>query len=478
MVAERQAEDGVLDLAVIGAGAAGTYVAQRLQLAHPDWAISLFERTDRIGGRLRSMAVPGLEHPIELGGMRFLTSHPRVAAVVAGFALPTHPFDPTGGAERSFLRGRFGSGQGDTQAGAGYDLPAAERGRSAQDLGVAAFEQIVPGASELSADDWVRVRRSHEYLGRPVIDWSIAEAMTTVLSPEAYRFVMDAFGYDTPRAFNVADGMQYILGGGRGTGEARTPDDGMDAIPRALARSFGEAGGTIRLRHELSRHDLVDGVHRLTFANGSVVDARRVVLALPVPALELLAGSSAVLDTPAVRATLASVEAFPAVKLYLWYERPWWLGDDQAFRLTTDLPPRKLFYFGSEPDSPAALLAAYTDGLHSERWRGLVDESGGAGSPAPARMVAEAERYLDAIHPSVRDRPAPTGSAFSSWGSDPHEMGWAIWRPGVRSDDVIRAAVRPIPGLDLFVCGDSFSRAQGWVEGALETADMVVDELT
>ena len=144
MVAERQAEDGVLDLAVIGAGAAGTYVAHRLQLAHPDWAISLFERTDRIGGRLRSMTVPGLEHPIELGGMRFLTSHPRVAAVVAGFALPTHPFDPTGGAERSFLRGRFGSGQDDAQAGGGYELPAAERRRSAQDLGVSHSNRSSP----------------------------------------------------------------------------------------------------------------------------------------------------------------------------------------------------------------------------------------------------------------------------------------------------------------------------------------------
>ena len=122
MVTERQAEGGVLDLAVIGAGAAGTYVAHRVQLAHPGWAISLFERTDRIGGRLRSMTVPGLEHPIELGGMRFLTSHLRVAGVVSGFALPTHPFDPTSGAERSFLRGRFGSGQDDAQAGAGYDL--------------------------------------------------------------------------------------------------------------------------------------------------------------------------------------------------------------------------------------------------------------------------------------------------------------------------------------------------------------------
>ena len=33
---------------------------------------------------------------------------------------------------------------------------------------------------------------------------------------------------------------------GAGIGEARTPDDGMDAIPRALAAAFAEAGGTIR----------------------------------------------------------------------------------------------------------------------------------------------------------------------------------------------------------------------------------------
>ena len=478
MVAERQAEDGVLDLAVIGAGAAGAYVAQRVQVAQPDWSIALFERTDRIGGRLRSMTVPGLNHPIELGGMRFLTSHPRVAAVVAEFDLPTYPFDPSGGAERSFLRGRFGSGLSDPQAGAGYDLPVAERGRSAQELGVTAFEQIVPRASELSADDWVHIRASHEYLGRPVVEWSIAEALTTVLGPEGYRFVADAFGYDSgPRAFNLADGMEYILGGGRGHGEARTPDNGMDAIPRALAGAFAEGGGTILLRHELVQHDMAEGAHLLRFANGLGVRARRAVLTTPVPALELLAESSAVLDTPAFRAILGSVEAFPAVKVYLWYERPWWHGDGPAIRLTTDLPPRKLFYFGAEPDRPAALLAAYTDGLHSEPWRALVDGSRSAGSPAPARILEEAERYLDAIHPTVHDRPSASGSAFTSWGSDPHEAGWAFWRAGARSDDVIKAAIRPIPDVDLFVCGEAFSRAQGWVEGALETADLVVAEL-
>jgi len=50
-----------LDLAVIGAGAAGTWLAHAMQQARPAWSITLFERHRRIGGRLRSVHVAGIE---------------------------------------------------------------------------------------------------------------------------------------------------------------------------------------------------------------------------------------------------------------------------------------------------------------------------------------------------------------------------------------------------------------------------------
>jgi L-2-hydroxyglutarate oxidase LhgO len=53
-----------LDLAVIGAGAAGTSVAHMMLEARPGWSIGLFERTNRIGGRLRSQRMAGAVHPI------------------------------------------------------------------------------------------------------------------------------------------------------------------------------------------------------------------------------------------------------------------------------------------------------------------------------------------------------------------------------------------------------------------------------
>ena len=124
-----------LELAVVGGGAAGTSVADAMKRARPEWSIALFERTNRIGGRLMSVPIEGLDYPIELGGMRFLTSHTRISSMVDAFGLRSHPFDSTGdGTERTYLRGVLGAGPSDAQAGRGYDLAPDHAGRSAAEL--------------------------------------------------------------------------------------------------------------------------------------------------------------------------------------------------------------------------------------------------------------------------------------------------------------------------------------------------------
>jgi hypothetical protein len=170
----------------------------------------------------------------------------------------------------------------------GYSLPEPERGRSALELGLSVFERIIPGAANLDGPGWSQIRATHTYLSR-VTDWTIGEAIGSTLSPEGHRFVTDAFGYDSGlRAFNAADAIEYLLGGGDPAAEARTPNDGMDAIPRALAASFAANRGSIMLGHELQSHEVEAGAHRLRFTNGAEVTATRLVLAVAAPALRLL----------------------------------------------------------------------------------------------------------------------------------------------------------------------------------------------
>lgn len=473
-----EAHDSVerIDLAVIGGGVAGTFIAHAMQERRPDWSIALFERTDRIGGRLRSVAIPGIEHKIELGGMRFRTGHRLVASLVDGFRIATSPFDRTGGSERSFLRGRFADGADDPASGKAYDLSAEERGRSATALMVGAFDRIVPGASTLDPDGYRALHPDEQFRGRRTVDWSIGDALATILSPDAAHYVVDAFGYDAGlRAFNARDAVEYLLGGGFPGSEARTPIDGMDRIPREMATQFAERGGSVRMHHQLeSITPSRDGI-RLAFASGAV-DATRVAVTMPAPALRAIVSGSAQLQTRTFERIFESVEPFPAMKLYLWYERPWWRPSVLGIRATTDMPVRKVYYVDSQPAAPAALLAMYTDTHHIEPWRDLWDGAPG-GSPASAPMLAAVQEQLRMLHPAIPDLLDPSGSALMFWGSDPRETGWAFWRPGVVSDEIIELAVQPDPGISLYVAGDSFSRSQGWVEGALETATMVVERL-
>ncbi|NTI78996.1 FAD-dependent oxidoreductase [Agrobacterium rhizogenes] len=54
---------GSVDVAIIGAGAAGVGAARRLQALRPDLSLVLLEASDRIGGRARTV------HPADLGGL-------------------------------------------------------------------------------------------------------------------------------------------------------------------------------------------------------------------------------------------------------------------------------------------------------------------------------------------------------------------------------------------------------------------------
>jgi protoporphyrinogen oxidase len=84
-----------LEIAVVGGGASGTYSAWRLQEAQGGSdRIALFEYSDRIGGRLFTVTMPGLPNvKAEVGGMRYIKdAHPVVTNIVEHLGLDTMPF--------------------------------------------------------------------------------------------------------------------------------------------------------------------------------------------------------------------------------------------------------------------------------------------------------------------------------------------------------------------------------------------------
>jgi monoamine oxidase len=473
-------DSGDLDVAIVGAGVAGTYLAHRLIQALPDHRIAIFERSRRVGGRLWSVHVDGLSKPIELGGMRYMSGHRLVQAVVEELGIDARDFDPAHAPERTFLRGVVGSSTDDPDGGRGYDLPEREVGRSASGLIGAAFLEIVPKARELDEAGWRRYRATATFGGRPLTDWSIDEAVASILSPEGHRFATDAFGYDSGiRPHNAADAIQYIMGTGYPSGKARVPVEGMDRIPRELAARFEALGGSVRLGHDVVRVAAEEGNILLGFAHGSGVRTRRLILTPPIPALEALAEASPLLDGSTWRRLYGSIAGFTGTKLYCWYDRPWWRSGTAAptgLRTTTDLPSRKIFYFDEGPGSPAAMLAAFTDYRHDEPIVTLAEGRSG-GAPASAALLRALHGWLAAAHPGAEVPVQPLGSAFQHWGADPRDVAWHFWRPGANSDEMMDLAVQPDPSLSIHIGGEVFSRNGAWVEGALQSANGVAERI-
>ncbi|HXV86178.1 MAG TPA: FAD-dependent oxidoreductase, partial [Gemmatimonadales bacterium] len=94
-------------------------------------------------------------------------------------------------------------------------------------------------------------------------------------------------------------------------------------------------------------------------------------------------------------------------------------------------------------------------------------------TPASTAVVQTATRQLAQLFDTERV-PDPLLTSFRYW-SDDDEFGAAYHLWGLGADDpaVMRRLVEPVPGL--FVANEAWSDMQGWVNGALRSADLVLE---
>ena len=292
-------------------------------------------------------------------------------------------------------------------------------------------------------------------------------------------------------------------------------NDGFESVVRTLAKGFENAGGTILRQHQLLSFDsttLPDGHKgiKLVFKAGDTtitVLTRRLILAMPRRSLQLIGQSGCLLDPMHVetQTLINSVEGIPLFKLFLAYHAPWWeAAGVHSGRSTTTLPIRQCYYWGVEgrqkhanpANNNALLLASYEDVAETLFWRGYKRAAGvspehypnpvapaEAGDDdawhrhrAPKRMVLEAHRQLKEIH-GVSDAPEPYAASFRDWTEEPYGGGVHFWKLGYNSQECITRMIKPRHDEAVFIIGEAYSKTQGWVEGALETSELMLRHL-
>lgn len=525
-----QEPDETVDIAIVGAGIAGVYCAWRLLQDDPSRNVVVFEAADHVGGRLLSVSPPDVPDMVaELGGMRILPSvQPLISNLIdalngeladnAQIELYDFPVDEP--QNIAFLRNthlRLTDFTEDPER-VPFQLSYLEHGQSGGSIVVNAIEQIVPGITDpdLDSDGRYALLQEAVFDDVPLYQQGFWNVLLRVMSDEAYKMAVDTIGYNIAVSnWNAVDGILGFLADFGVAPVYKGFKKGFQQVPLALADLVTAAGGEIRLSSPVAGFDERDGAFDLQVGDG-VIRAGSLILAMPRRALELLAPASPPLQ--GFPELIASVTPQPLFKIFTTYESPWWRnagytpdGGDylpvEAGRSVTDLPIQQTYYWPQDDGSPATegpsmLMASYDDGAHISFWDGLRPPRGSAWQEgllvtapsepfagqcdpatagdwctyaAPQRMVDEVARQLAALH-DLSYTPDVQNAAYRDWGDDPFGGAVNFWNIGVKSWEILEQIPQPVADRPLFICGEAYSNWQGWVEGSLQTADIVLDK--
>lgn len=265
--------------------------------------------------------------------------------------------------------------------------------------------------------------------------------------------------------------------------------------------------------------------------------AKSVVLALPKGALirlnysdQLVAKASAPEGAPErfdrrlwFSDLLHSVDARALFKLFLGYPTPWWTKTKWwrntrktstiHGKVNTDLPLRQVYCYGkdqwnegrtrelgisADKDQHSMIMASYSDSHYIEFWSELKKERGSRyvgfkdeaqqmtredehvhdEFGAPLSMIIRAEHQLGLLYGEQvledEDSPRAEVGLYMEWSRPPYYAGWHSWKVGVKPWEICNTIMQPFGGAKVFICGEAYSGEQGWVEGALKSAERLL----
>jgi monoamine oxidase len=221
--------------------------------------------------------------------------------------------------------------------------------------------------------------------------------------------------------------------------------EGIDSLTNNIQKEL-KGKVEIFLEHRLTAI-ASDGVQaKLHFKNQKTLMAKKVILAIPSEALK---GLAAFKNLP----ILKRVTMRPLLRIYGVFPTPPWF--EMIPKTITDSPLRHIIPISSKNGT---IMTSYTDAKDTEFWYTLYKKYGE--KALSKRIVQESEKLFKIKIPE------PHLFKMCYW-----KDGCSYWLPGLY--DVKEASERmmnplPLSHPNVYVCGESYSVNQAWVESALE----------
>ena len=108
-------------------------------------------------------------------------------------------------------------------------------------------------------------------------------------------------------------------------------------------------------------------------------------------------------------------------------------------------------------------MISYTDSKYADYWLDMIDSE--------EKLYKKLRINLEKMFPD-RKIPDPIWVKHHYW-----KHGAGYWKKGKDSDKIMPKVIQPFDNKNIFICGENYSEHQAWIEGALQTSDMVLKKL-
>jgi monoamine oxidase len=466
------------DYVIIGGGIAGLYTCYQLLKKHPHASILLLEKSNRLGGRIYTYK--DKHFSVEAGAGRFSDDHPLLFSLLKELRLQRY-------ASHASTNSVYIQKETATMHGSTNDAPPSSN---------SVINEI---ADNIPSLDRVTNHMLDTYLGQPILPNAGLIAKTILasfaepadklrnmnfityakdhLTESQIQYIKNSFGYYSELVImNAYDALSLMNQLGP-INTFYTMKGGLEQIIDRITPILKENNVKIKINHEVYSIKHITEIINVYphFVNGQpffeiiaqnkktqkthTYHAKKCICALPRPALEPLR-----IFSPIINSHIRKVKCEPLCRIYAKFDpdphtRKVWFHD--LPKATTNSNLRMIIPIDTKT---GVIMISYTDNIYAQFWKKIYEK----------RNIDElSQRIMEYIRPLFPDKniPPPKQIKVFYW-----NCGVGYWGIGANSQIISEEILQPFPNMDLYICGENYSQKyQQWIEGALETANKVVE---
>tara|TARA_B110001469_G_C9619233_1_gene308502 strand:- start:265 stop:1503 length:1239 start_codon:yes stop_codon:yes gene_type:complete len=406
-----------MDYTIVGCGISGLNIGIKLLEKYSTKNVIIYEKSSYIGGRIytNKPKINGKTIKYEAGAARFNKNHVNVISLLKKYNLDSKIIE----------------------------IPTKTK---------VVFTKKITSSYVDNVDELLEKLFKHTFTKHYLQSKVLYDVIIDIYDKQTADFLKHSYPYYSEICItNAYDALRLLKVDLNNNQKFYILNGGLSQLIQKMKQAFVSLGGKIKLNHMLSNLEIINESFHCYFkcdSNTITKTSNNVILAcdgLNIQKMRFLKHFK-------IDSLTQSVKVEPLLRIYAIYNKIWF----------KDLPKivsnEKIKYIIPINEKTGLIMISYTDGKNARYWHKMTEKE----------QKHELTNQLNKIFPDKKiSHPKHIFNHY--W-----ETGASYWKPTYNSDKLKIKMLKPTKH-KLFICGDSFSSRQAWIEGSLESSSKLFD---